>query len=118
MAGDFQRITLLGNATADAEAKKARDTDRRYATFRMGVKDVKGKSNYFPVVVFGKSHEAIAKYVKKGRRVLVDGRVDINQSGRASIIADKVEFQDAPPQEPTGKKELRKKAEKLRPKKK
>ena len=92
MAGDFQRITLLGNATADAEAKKAKATDRRYATFRLGVKDIKGKSNYFPVVVFGKPHEAVAKYVTKGRRILVHGRADINQNGRLSVIADKVEF--------------------------
>ena len=114
MAGDFQRITLLGNATADAEAKKAKATARRYATFRLGVKDT-----YFPVVAFGKLGESVAKYVKKGRRLLVEGRVDINQNGRANVIADKVVFQDAPPEEePTGKKALRKQAEKVRLKKK
>ena len=114
MTGDFQRITLLGNATADAEAKKAKATNRRYATFRLGVKDT-----YFPVVVFGKPHESVAKYVKKGRRLLVEGRVDINQNGRASVIADTVMFQDAPPEEkPAGKQALRKKVEQLRPKEK
>ena len=114
MAGDFQRITLLGNATKDAEAKKAKATNRRYATFRLGVKDT-----YFPVVVFGKPHESVAKYVKKGRRLLVDGRVEINRNGRANVIADRVIFQDAPPEEkPAGKKATRKKAEQLRPKKK
>jgi single-stranded DNA-binding protein len=114
MAGDFQRITLLGNATKDAEAKKAKSTDRRYAAFRLGVKDT-----YFPVVVFGKPHESVAEYVKKGRRLLVEGRVDINQNGRANVIADKVIFQDAPPEEkPAGKKAARKKAEELRSKKK
>ncbi len=113
IAGDFQRITLLGNATKDAEAKKAKATDRRYATFRLGVKDT-----YFPVVVFGKPHESVAKYVKKGRRLLVEGRVEINQNGRANVIADKVVFQDAPPkEEPTGKKAAKKKAEQLRRKK-
>ena len=105
MAGDFQRITLLGNATKDAEDKKAKTTDRRYATFRLGVKDT-----YFPVVAFGKLGESVARYVTKGRRLLVEGRLDINQNGRANIIADKVIFQDAPPEEkPKGKTALRKK---------
>ena len=71
------------------------------------------------MVVFGKPHESVAKYVKKGRRLLVESRVDINQNGRANVIADKVVFQDAPPEdEPIGKKALRKQAEKVRPKKK
>lgn len=113
MAGDFQRIILVGNATADAEAKKAKDTDRQYATFRLGVKDT-----YFPVVVFGKSHESVAKYVKKGRRLLVDGRIEVNQNGRASVVADRVVFQDASIEEPAGKTAARKKAEELRSKKK
>ena len=114
MAGDFQRITLLGNATKDAEARKAKTTDRRYATFRLGVKDI-----YFPVVAFGKLGESVARYVTKGRRLLVEGRLDINQNGRANIIADKVIFQDAPPEEKSkGKTALRKKAQQMRPGKK
>lgn len=112
MTGDFQRITLLGNATKDAEAKKAKATNRPYATFRLGVNDT-----YFPVVVFGKAHESVVKYVKKGRRLLVEGRIEINHNGRANLIADKVIFQDAPPEEKSGQKALKKKAEELRVKK-
>jgi single-stranded DNA-binding protein len=96
---DYQKIVLVGNATKDAEAKTAKDTDMPYTTFRLGVKDAKGKSNYFPVVVFGKSHGTVAQYVKKGRQVLVEGRIDVGDNGRASVIASRVVFLGAPPTE-------------------
>jgi single-stranded DNA-binding protein len=64
------------------------------------VKDAKGKANYFPVVVFGRSRDSVAKFVKKGRQVLVEGRIDVSQNGRASIVADRVVFLGAPPEEP------------------
>jgi single-stranded DNA-binding protein len=91
---------LVGNATHDAEAKNARDTDTPYTAFRLGAKDARGKSSYFPIVVFGKSQESVAKYVKKGRRVLVEGRIDVGEAGRASIVADRVVFLDTPAREP------------------
>ena len=118
MAGDFQKIILVGNATADAEAKKARETDTAYTAFRLGVKDAREKSSYFPVIVFGNSRASVAQYVKKGRQVLVEGRIDISESGRASVVADRVVFLGAPPEKALGKQSLRKQAEQLRPKKK
>ncbi len=118
MAGDYQKIILVGNATKDAEAKQARETDTTYTAFRLGVKDARGKSSYFPIVVFGRSQESVAEYVKKGRAVLVEGRIDVNESGRASVVADRVVFLGAPPEKAAGKQSMRKKAEKLRPKKK
>lgn len=115
MAGDYQKIVLVGNATGDAEARKAKETDTEYTTFRLGVKDVRGKSNYFPVIVFGRSRDSVAEYVKKGRQVLVEGRIDTGGSGRASIVADRVVFLgSAPETESKAKKQLRKRVEDLK----
>jgi single-strand DNA-binding protein len=96
---DFQKIILVGNATRDAEARTAKDGDTEYTSFRMGVKDARGQSSYFPVVVFGRSRESVAQYVKKGRQVLVEGRIDVSESGRASIVANRVVFLGVPPVE-------------------
>jgi len=45
---------------------------------------------FFPVLVFGDYGETVAKYVTKGRQVLVDGRVQVSDNGRFRVIADRV----------------------------
>jgi single-stranded DNA-binding protein len=117
--GDYQKIVLVGNATKDAEAKTAKDTDTPYTTFRLGVKDAKGRSSYFPVVVFGRSRDSVAEYVRKGRQVLVEGRIDVGTTGRASVVADRVVFLGAPAagekREAAGRAKLRAAASTLKP---
>jgi len=44
------------------------------------------------VVVFGKQGEAVAKYITKGRHILVEGRVLVNGKGYFNIVADLVQF--------------------------
>ena len=44
------------------------------------------------MVVFGKQGEAVAKYVTKGRQVLVEGRVLVNDKGYFNVVADWVQF--------------------------
>lgn len=57
------------------------------------------KTDWFNVTVFGKSAENCATYLKKGQKVGVQGRVEINEyEGKyyTGIIADRVEFGDKP----------------------
>jgi single-stranded DNA-binding protein len=44
------------------------------------------------VVVFGKQGEVVANYVTKGRHVLVEGRVLVNDKGYFNVVADRVQF--------------------------
>ena len=93
---DYQRITLTGNATADAEAKTSKK-DTTYTRFSVAVNDGKmGKATFFPIVAFGKVGEAAAKVVKKGQLVLVEGRVKLGEEKQFSVIADRVVFGPKP----------------------
>ena len=89
---NFQKITIVGNATDDAEKKTSQSGDVEYATFDVGVSDSKERTTFFPVVVFGDFSETVATYVTKGREVLVSGRMRVSDKGRFSVVADTVRF--------------------------
>jgi len=93
---NYQKIIVVGNAIKDAEQRKSKDGETTFTTFDVGVSDTKDKTTYFPVVVFGKHGEVVAKYVTKGRHVLVDGRIQVNDKGYFSIVADRVQFGPEP----------------------
>ena len=66
---NYQKLIIVGNATRDAQPRQSKDGEKTFTTFDVGVGDGKDKTTYFPVVVFGKQGEAVAKYVTKGRHV-------------------------------------------------
>ncbi len=93
---DYQRITLAGNATADAEAKESKK-GTAYTTFAVAVNDGKdGEATFFSCVAFGKTGEAVAKVITKGQLVLVEGRVSLGEEKQFSVIADRVVFGPKP----------------------
>lgn len=93
---DYHRITLVGNATADAEAKESKK-GTAYTPFSVAVNDGKnGEVTFFPVVAFGRTGEAVAKVIKKGQLVLVEGRVSLGEEKQFSVIADRVVFGPKP----------------------
>ncbi|MGA2165262.1 MAG: single-stranded DNA-binding protein [Solirubrobacteraceae bacterium] len=102
------RTVLLGNLTQDPELRSlpsgtsvcklriACNTPRKDpSTGEWGT-----KPNYFNIVVWGGQGEVCAKYLRKGRPVAVDGRLDWrewetkdNQKREAiEIVADQVQF--------------------------
>jgi len=109
---------VTGNATNNAKAKKAKESDTQYAEFGLAVNHHRRETSFINIVAFGKQAEWAEKYVTKGRYYSVVGRLE-GKGGRAKIIADSIDFQDFPRDEkPTGKKAAREKAEELRAKKK
>ena len=97
---NYQKIILAGNATKDAARQTSKDGKVGYTTFRVGVGDGKENTTFFPVTVFGKLGEAVAEYITKGRQVLVEGRVQIGDSGRCSVVADQIRFGVQPEEKP------------------
>lgn len=93
---NYQRLILVGNATDDAQRLTSRKGGVTYTSFSVGVSDGRDRTTFFPVIVFGEHGEAVAKYVTKGRQVLVDGRVRVNAKGRFSIVADRVRLGPEP----------------------
>ena len=103
---NINRVVLTGNLTRDPEMSA---TPGGLAICKLGIavngrrKTREGnweeKANYFRVTVFGKQAENCGQYLKKGRPVAIDGRLEWSQWERdgqkresVDIIADNVQF--------------------------
>lgn len=108
----LNRIVLKGRLTKDVELRKSNEGNA-IANFDLAVdnprKEADGSrgTSFFPVKVFGASAENLAKFVKKGSAVAVDGsiqqrnfmRKDGTKGSSFEIYADSVEFLDTKPVE-------------------
>jgi single-strand DNA-binding protein len=110
MAGDINRVTIVGRLTRDPEL---RHLPSGTSVLQLGVavngrqKDDGGnwidKPNFFDVKVFGNQAEMLSNHLSKGRRVGVDGRLDWSsweaQDGskrsKVEIVAQSVQFLDS-----------------------
>jgi single-strand DNA-binding protein len=110
MAGDINRVTLVGRLTRDPEL---RHLPSGSAVLQIGLavngrqKDEAGnwtdKPNFFDVKVFGNQAEMLSMHLAKGRRIGVDGRLDWSsweaQDGskrsKVEVVASSVQFLDS-----------------------
>jgi single-strand DNA-binding protein len=110
MAGDINRVTLVGRLTRDPELRHLPSGTQ---VLQLGVavngrqKDDAGnwidKPNFFDVKVFGNQAEMLSQHLAKGRRIGVDGRLDWSsweaQDGskrsKVEVIAQSVQFLDS-----------------------
>ena len=110
MAGDINRVTIVGRLTRDPEL---RQLPGGTSVLQMGVavngrqRDDAGnwtdKPNFFDVKVFGNQADMLANHLSKGRRIGVDGRLDWSsweaQDGgkrsKVEIVAQSVQFLDS-----------------------
>ena len=86
MANDLNRVVLIGRLTRDPELRSTSNgsflcrfslaSNRSYTDKDGQVKDDVG---YFECVTWGKSAEIASKYLKKGKRVCVDGTLKWSQ---------------------------------------
>lgn len=104
----LNQIILLGRATKDPELRRSTN-DTAIASFDIAVDNL-GKeegSSFFPVKVFGALGENVAKFVRKGHRVAVVGRIqqrtymakDGSKRSIYEVLADSVEFLESKPTE-------------------
>ncbi len=87
----LQIVSVIGNATKDAERKVSKD-GVSYVTFRLAVSGTGDKPTFYNIVVFGHYGEILQEYITKGREVFVSGRLEISEKGFVSVIADHVEL--------------------------
>lgn len=101
----MNKTIQLGRVTRDPELKKTQN-NVSVTSFSLAVnrayknEDGENVADFHNVVAWKETAEAICKYVKKGHRILIEGRVE-NRTYETSngetrtiteIIADKVEF--------------------------
>jgi single-strand DNA-binding protein len=109
MAGDINRVTLVGRLTRDPELRHLPSGN---AVLQLGLavngrmKDDAGnwvdKPNFFDVKVFGNQAEMLANHLAKGRRIGVDGRLDWSswetdgqKRSKVEVVAQSVQFLDS-----------------------
>lgn len=99
----LNRVVLIGRLTRDPELRRTQSgaavTSFTIAVDKRFSRDDK-TANFFPIVAWNATAENVAKYMRKGSLVAVDGRLDHrtferNDGSRGSVIeviADSVVF--------------------------
>lgn len=98
-------VILTGRLTRDPEVRYANESQTAIARFSLAVdrpfsRDEEKKADFPSVVCFGKTAELVEKYVTKGKKIGVTGRLQTgsytNKDGvkvyTTDVVADRVEF--------------------------
>jgi single-strand DNA-binding protein len=98
----YNSVCLIGRLTRDPESKFT-PSGTQVATFKLAVNrnHTKGeqKADFIHIVAFGKLAEVVSNYCEKGKLILVDGELNIDQYEKdgdrksfTKVIARKVQF--------------------------
>lgn len=108
MARSLNQVTLMGNLTRDPELRQT-PTGQNVTSFSLALnrsyKDSSGEwqeaTDYIDIVCWGPLAERVAQYLSKGRRCLVQGRVqsrsweqDGQKRNKVEVLANDVTFLD------------------------
>jgi len=111
MGFNFNKVILIGNLTRDVElkytpsgtaiAKFGLATNRTYKDSVTG--ENKQETMFIDITIFGRSAEVVNQYLSKGRKVLIEGRLVLDQwvdstgqkRSKHSIVAERVQFMDS-----------------------
>jgi single-strand DNA-binding protein len=105
---NINRVVLTGNLTKDPDLRSNPSSGLAVCKLRLAVNSRRknnstgnweDKANYFNVTVFGRQAESCGQYLRKGRPVAIDGRLEwsefeVEGQKRQSvdIIAENVQF--------------------------
>ena len=107
MARTINHVTLLGRVGADPELRSTKSgtavVQLRLATDRYSKSNETTETDWHSVVVWGKTAEAVARYVRKGDRIHVTGRLQQHgwqtdageRHSRTEVHASEVIFLDS-----------------------
>ena len=77
----MNKFIVTGNLTKDADLKYTQN-DKAYSKFSIANNEGFGenkKTNFFNCTLFGKSAENLNRFLVKGQKVLITGRVDLGK---------------------------------------
>ena len=109
MARSLNQVTLMGNLTRDPELRQT-PTGQNVTSFSLALnrsyKDSSGEwqeaTDYIDIVSWGPLAERVAQYLSKGRRCLVQGRLqsrsweqDGQKRSKVEVLANDVTFLDS-----------------------
>jgi single-strand DNA-binding protein len=112
---NINRVVLVGRLTRDPELR-ALPSGVSVCSLRLACnsswRDAEGaiqeRPNYFDVSVYGAATESVSRYMRKGSRVAIDGRLewrewetaDQRKRQAVSVVAGTVQFLDGPGERP------------------
>ena len=71
----MNKVFLIGRLTDDVQLGYTSNTQKAVGKFRLAVDRIGEGTDFIPCVVFGKQAESLEKYVKKGNKLAVSGRL-------------------------------------------
>jgi single-strand DNA-binding protein len=114
---DINHVVLVGRLTQDPELREM-SSGRSVSNLRIacnGVRrdaegDYRERPHFFDVATFGGQAETVCRYLRKGSRVAIDGRLewrewetaDEQRRQAVSVVAESVQFLDRAPGEQDG----------------
>lgn len=113
MARDLNKVLLIGNLTYDPEVRET-PSGRSVCGFRIATKrmwntkdgEKKEQAQYHRIVAWDQLSKICGKYLKKGRRVYIEGRLvnreyekDSEKRAVTEIVAEDLILEDAKPTE-------------------
>ncbi|MBA7650327.1 Single-stranded DNA-binding protein A [subsurface metagenome] len=109
---NFNRVVLAGNLTQDPDLRYTADGTpvcslslAINSNFTTSGGEKKSVATFVPITVWRKQAETSAEYLKKGRSILIEGRIKqenwVNKEGqkrsRLTVVANQVTFLGTPP---------------------
>lgn len=111
----MNKIVLMGRLTKDPDLRKTTSgVSVGSFTLALDDKELKNKPTYyFPCIVFGKSADIFVQHIRKGDRVLLNGKLtqrayqDKNGNKRTAfeVVCENFEFIEPPTKKPEEPKE-------------
>jgi len=95
----MNKVILIGHTGKDPESRQSKE-GKTIVSFSLATSEGKDKTEWHNIVAFDKTADLIAKYVKKGSHVAIDGRIQTrawddkegNKRYTTEIICDRIEF--------------------------
>lgn len=101
--------TISGNLTRDAELRQGRDSQNFILSFSVAVNDRRlnqatneweDRPNFIECVIFGKRAESLSRYLVKGTKVTVQGKLrwsqwqaqDGSNRSKVDVVVDQIDF--------------------------
>lgn len=99
----MNKTILMGRLTRDPEVRYTQTTNKMVVSFTLAVKRrLQEETDFFNIVAWNKTGEVVSKYFKKGRQVVVIGRLQNRQYEKdgskrtvTEVIAEEVYFADS-----------------------
>lgn len=84
---DYQKITLRGTIAERAKWHRRRYRSQSFTTFKVTIKNKKGKLITIPVITYGRSAVNAAMNFRAGLRIMVFGEIDLDPTGDLIVVS-------------------------------